>query len=229
SSQTVYYGKPGEVPYRCASISAAETATATYVPNIPQSGFYPVYTWALHGSDRTSQLYRIRHTGGESQLRIPHHMVGSGWVYLGTYYFEAGASAETGAVVISNLRPTPSVGSVVIADAIRFGNGMSNHGSGFPKEEEASLYWVLNMLGVGQSYSGGNVSAPPRWARLMNRESNSPLYKSIYIGFHTNAGGGSARGVLGLHNGNHPGTSTPNQFRWAQIVGQEVNDQMVAM
>lgn len=229
SSNSTYYGNAGEVPYRWASLSSTETATATYVPNIPETGFYPVYTWALHGNDRTSQLYRIRHTGGESEVRIPHHMVGSGWVYLGRYYFEAGSNPETGAVVVSNLQPSPALGSVAIADAIRFGNGMSNHGSGYPKEEEASLYWVLNSLGENQSYSGGNVAAPPRWAREMNREGNSPLYKSIYLGFHTNASGGSSRGTIGLHNDNWSGTSTPNQRRWAEIVAGEINDQMLAL
>jgi hypothetical protein len=229
SSQSVYYGKAGEVPYRWASLSPTETATATYVPNIPQAGFYPVYTWALHGNDRTFQLYRIRHTGGESEVRIPHHMVGSGWVYLGNYYFAAGSNPVTGSVVISNLQPSPARGSVVIADAIRFGNGMSNHGSGYPKEEEASLYWVQNMLGQGQSYTGGSVSAPPRWAREMNREQNGTMFDRIYLGFHTNAHNGAARGAMGLHNDNWPGTSTPNQRRWAQIVARETTDQMVAL
>src|SRR5690606_34048327 len=35
STQSTYYGNPGETPYRFASLSPAETATATYVPNIP--------------------------------------------------------------------------------------------------------------------------------------------------------------------------------------------------
>lgn len=61
STQTIYYGNPGEVPYRWASLSSSETATASYVPNIPEDGFYPVYTWVRHGSDRTFRLYRIRH------------------------------------------------------------------------------------------------------------------------------------------------------------------------
>jgi hypothetical protein len=85
SSSTIFYGSPGDVPYRFASLASTETATATYVPSFPAAGLYPVYTWARHGPDRTSQLYRIRHTGGESLVRVPHYMVGNGWVYLGTY------------------------------------------------------------------------------------------------------------------------------------------------
>src|SRR6266568_2351730 len=96
----------GVRPARCriASLAAAETATATYTPTIPVAGYYPVYCWTRHGSDRGDQLYRIRHTGGESQVRIPHHMVGNGWIFLGEYYFNAGSNPNIGSVVISNLR-----------------------------------------------------------------------------------------------------------------------------
>ncbi len=66
STSPIFYGSPGDVPYRYASFAPTETATATYTPNIPVAGFYPVYTWVRHGSDRGDQLYRIRHTGGES-------------------------------------------------------------------------------------------------------------------------------------------------------------------
>ncbi|HKI68165.1 MAG TPA: hypothetical protein VKA67_01140, partial [Verrucomicrobiae bacterium] len=78
STSTIYFGSPGDVPYRYASLDNSETATATYTPAIPVTGYYPVYTWVRHGSDRGDQLYRIRHTGGETQIRIPHYMVGNG-------------------------------------------------------------------------------------------------------------------------------------------------------
>lgn len=248
STSTIYYGSPGDVPYRFASLAASETATATYTPNLPVTGFYPVYTWVRHGSDRTGQLYRIRHTGGESLVRVPHYMVGNGWVYLGTYYFNAGSNAANGAVVISNLQPSPTVGSVIIADAIRFGNGMGsvarNAGlSGYPREEECSRYWVQTSLGQGQAVTlydpdlpsvttddqNDNVGAPPRMAREMNREASGNIFKRVLISFHSNAAGG--RGVLGLYNDPFlfPGTSTSNQFRLAQLTGQEVNDDLVGI
>ena len=248
STSTLFYGSPGDVPYRFASLAATETATASYTPTIPAAGFYPVYTWVRHGSDRTSQLYRVRHTGGESLVRIPHHMVGNGWVYLGTYYFNTGSNSTSGAVIISNLQPSPTVGSVVIADAIRFGNGMGSVDRGFgvssyPREEECSRYWVQTSLGQGQSATlydpdlptvtdddqNDNVGAPIRMAREMNRESDGNIYKRIYISFHSNAAGG--RGVLGLFNDDalFPGTATPNQLRLAQLTGQEVNDDLVGI
>ncbi|MDB6025348.1 MAG: hypothetical protein JWM68_1571, partial [Verrucomicrobiales bacterium] len=245
SSSTLYFGAAGAVPYRFASLATTETATGTYMPNIPVTGFYPVYAWARHSSDRTSQLYRIRHTGGESQVRIPHDKVGNGWIYLGSYYFNAGSNTN-GAVVISNLRPTPTYGSVVIADAIRFGNGMGDvvptpkgteatAKSTYPREEEASRYWIQRGTGQGQTTStynpsgddnSDNVGTPPRTAAEMNREAGGPFSDRVYVGFHSNAGGG--RGCVGLYNNEtlFPGTSTTNQQRLALLVSTEVDSDM---
>jgi hypothetical protein len=247
SSSTIFFGSAGDLAYKYASLAVSETATATYTPNIPKAGFYPVYTWVRHGSDRTYQLYRINHTGGQSTVRIPHHMVGNGWVYLGTYYFDAGSDAAKGSVVISNLQPSPTVGSVVIADAIRFGNGMGDivptpntteatAKSNYPREEECARYWVQKGLGQGQSSTiynsssddgNDNVGTPPRMAREMNRSEEQNRYKRVYVGFHSNAGGG--RGCVGLYNNESlfPGTSTStNQQRLAYLVSAEVDSDM---
>ena len=236
SASTYFFGSAGDVPYRYASLAGTETATATYTPNIPLEGYYPVYTWVRAGSDRGDQLYRIRHTGGESQLRIPHHMVGNGWIYLGEYWFNAGASSALGSVVVSNLRGSTN-GGVIIADAIRFGNGMGtvNRGtgvSGYPREEENCRYWIQANLGQGQTNSlydaGGNDesdswSAPPKMSAEMNREQEGSLYKRIHISFHSNAGGG--RGTLALITSD----PTPNQTALAQIAGNEVDEDLVAL
>lgn len=236
SSQTIFWGTAGDVPYRFASLSGTETATATYTPNVPVAGFYPVYTWVLSGSDRGDQLYRIRHTGGESLVRIPHHMVGNGWIYLGEYYFNAGANAAVGSVVVSNLRGSAQ-GTVVIADAIRFGNGMGSVDrgggvSGYPREDENMRYWLEANLAQGQStslYEGsGNDeqdswSAPPKMSAHMNREAAGTFFDRVHISFHSNAGGG--RGVVGLITSN----PTPYQTNLAFLCGKEVNDDLVAL
>jgi hypothetical protein len=177
-------------------------------------------------------------------------MVGNGWVYLGTYYFNAGSNTNSGAVIISNLQPTPTVGGVIIADAIRFGNGLGTFDRGFgkstyPSEEECSRYWVQRSLGQGLSPAdfydpdypsattdddNDNVGTPPRTAGEMNFTSVVPnIYKRVLISFHSNAGGG--RGVVGLwnDNANFPGTGTPNQYRLAQLCGMEVNSDMVGI
>ncbi|MFN7140121.1 MAG: fibronectin type III domain-containing protein, partial [Limisphaerales bacterium] len=237
TATSYFYGQSGQIPYRWASIANTETATATYTPNIPVAGFYPVYTWVRHGSDRGDQLYRINHTGGQSTVRVPHHMVGNGWVYLGTYFFDSGSDAAKGSVIISNLRGSPT-GTVIIADAIRFGNGMGSidRGGGvstYPREEECSRYWVQAMMGVGMPtsiYAGSTYDeadswhAPPRMAREMNREAAGNMYQRIYVNFHSNAGGG--RGVMGLINSGNP---TPNQTDFAKICGDEVQSDLLAL
>ncbi len=248
SSSTVYYGAPGAVPYRFATLDTNETATATYTPTIPTAGFYPVYTWVLSGANRGNQLYRINHTGGQSLVRVPHDMVGNGWVYLGTYYFNAGSNSLTGAVIVSNAAEGSPDGKVAIADAIRFGNGMGDVDrgggvSGYPREDECSRYWVQRSLGQGQSSTiydnptlsddNDNVGAPIRMAVEMNREAVANMYHRLYVGFHSNAGG--SRGVLGLYNNPAlstnvaPNSNTPNQYRLAQLLGTEVNNDLVGI
>lgn len=241
SAATVYFGDAGDLPYRYASTSASETAYARYQPNIGDAGFYPVYAWTRSGSDRADdQLYRVHHSGGITEVTVNHRMVGNGLVYLGTYYFDAGTS---GYVDISN-RSNDS-GSVVIADMIRFGNGMGDIDrgagvSGLPREDESGLYWVMWHVDHSQEIPTSEyratsvdrdaaVSFSPRYAEYMNREAEGSLSDRVFVSFHSNAGSGSNRGVLGLYNGNNYITSkTPNQFQLANFLGLEVNNDLVA-
>ncbi len=65
-------------------------------------------------------------------------------------------------------------------------------------------------------------------ARAMNRASEGNMFKRIYLGFHSNAGGG--RGAIGLWNNPKlfPGTETPHQQRLAELVGAEVTTTLCA-
>ncbi|MCC7476408.1 MAG: fibronectin type III domain-containing protein [Pirellulales bacterium] len=237
------------VHYRFANASATETATATYTPNITAAGFYPVYAWASAGSNRTSQVYKVNHTGGQTQVRVDHSQVGGGWVYLGTYHFDAGSSATAGSVTISN---EGTAGKVVIADAIRFGNGMGDvldgpNGagepggtiSGKPREDEASLMWVIRSIGQGidttaffdtDAASGDpNVSAPARMAEQMYQDTNT-FGTGLYIAIHSNAFDGTARGAVGLiSNSGSSFVPTPNQSDLALFLGRQVNQDMQAI
>jgi hypothetical protein len=239
SSSTIYYGSPGDVPYRFASTSLSETAYARYRPNLPAAGFYPIYCWTRPGSDRAADhLYRVSHAGGVTEVKVNHRRVGNGLVYLGTYYFEAGTA---GYVDISNR--SSATGGVVIADMIRFGNGMGDIDrgggvSGLPREDEAGLYWVKwhvdRSQGIAESeYRASSddgtatVSLSPRFAEFMNREADGTLADRVFVSYHSNAGGG--RGVLALYNGNNNiATRTPNQFLLANTLGLEVNNDLVA-
>ncbi len=241
SSATVFYGDAGDVPYRFASTSSTETAYARYRPDLPAEGRYPVYAWTRYGSDRAGdQLYRVHHSGGTTEVTVNHRRVGNGLVYLGTYHFDRGTE---GYVDISN-RSSES-GRVVIADMIRFGNGVGDIDrgggtSGLLREDEAGLYWVQWHVDRSQGIptseyrtssadSSATVSLSPRYAEYMNRSTDGSLSDRVFVSFHSNAGGGSARGVLALLNGNNrPSAATPNQFLLANTLGREVNDDLVA-
>lgn len=227
--------------YRVATSSTAETGVATFTPDIPSTGHYPVYAWSTsQPNSSTDQLYRVNHSGGTTEVKVNHARVGNGWVYLGTYYFRAGTG---GSVEVSNKSNT--AGREVVADAIRFGNGIGDvvrngRTSGLPRESEASLYWIEASAGwkspgvreassewrVSSVDDTANVSAPLRFAEYMN---SAPLGQSVYLSFHSNAGGG--RGAVGLYNNDNlfPGTATPNQQAWASYVGLEVTNDFVAL
>ncbi len=244
----VYYdgSTPSTVQYRLSAANPTETATARYTPNLPAADFYPVYCWSRHLDNRVRQTYRIQHSGGVGEVEIDHTRVGNGWIWLGNFYFEAGTG---GWVEITNA--SPDTGQVV-ADAVRFGNGMgdlvgSGPGtiSGFPREEEAARYWAQSEAGVnavGLSSTiwnccgadvDDNVSTAARWAREMNRQDvNNQRWRRVYVEFHTNAAGCnpgptcSAKGTLALAHVSNP---TTYQTDLASILGSKVGLDMQAI
>ncbi|MDM8007052.1 MAG: fibronectin type III domain-containing protein [Phycisphaerae bacterium] len=225
------------VPYRWATAAVTESATARYTPSIPATDFYPVYCWTRDGTDRVRQTYRIAHSGGVSSVTVDHRLVGKGWIWLGNYYMLAGTG---GYVEITNASPDTGV---VIADAVRFGNGMgdvvgSGPGtvSGYPRDEECSRYWAeseagINAVGLpnvwecgGCSDSNDNVGTAARWSATMNRQDvNDDRWRRIYIEFHTNAYNGTAKGTVCLVTTTG---ATTYQTEYATILGNKVEADM---
>ena len=108
------------------------------------------------------------------------------------------------------------------------------------REDEAGLYWVMwhvnHSQGIDESeYRSSSddrtatVSLSPRYAEYMNREADGSLSDRVFVSYHSNAGSGSNRGVLGLYNGNNtPSSATPNQYLLADTLAGEINDDLVA-
>lgn len=93
----------------------ANTATATFTPNLPAAGNYNVYEWHSAGGNRASSVqYTANYSGGNHTYTVNEQLNGGVWNLLGTHPFVAGTS---GNVRISNV---PSDPNVCIADAIRF-------------------------------------------------------------------------------------------------------------
>lgn len=236
----VYFGNASDVPYRFAETATAATAKVEYRPKVPEAGTYPVYTWVTAGKNRApDQTYRIRHAGGETRVAVDHSRVGNGLVYLGSYYFKQGTA---GSVVIDNQSQFP--GTVVVADMIRLGNGRGDIDrgggvSGFPREDEAGLYWAMWHINRVQGLDAScyradevdrtaTISLAPRYSAFMNQEAVGPITDRVFVSFHSNASTGNSRGVLGLYNGNNYSTSrTPRQLLLAETLARHVNDDLV--
>ena len=244
SSSTKYYDEDygagaDAIPYRFAStVTGTETATATYTPNIPQAGFYPVYTWVLYGTDRTAQIYRVNHTGGTTEIRVDHSKVGYGWVYLGTYHFNAGSSATgEGSVQISNKAPVPARSSSPMrsASATAWATGSTRHGRArhfglsargrefVPLDRPVGRHWDDARRRQSARRRSNNVSAPSNMAQYMFHPTRA-VRRGVYIGFHSNAGGG--RGARGLIDSSVADSASGRHERPGDILGDQINQDM---
>ncbi|MEW6250816.1 MAG: hypothetical protein AB1716_09220 [Planctomycetota bacterium] len=235
---------PSGVPYVWATAGPSETATARYTPVITTTGCYPVYCFTIASTNRVRQAYRVRHSGGLSELAIDHREVGNGWIWLGDYYLEAGGENW---VEITNAAPDAGV---VVADAVRWGGGMGDvvrpgpgRTSGYSRDEEGQRYWAHSQLGnnavgfdegiwdvPGSDDVSDNVGTAARWAREMNQVPPGGVqvdrWKRVHLEFHTNASNGTARGAMCLIT---TLGETTYQGQYARTLAREVDDEMVIL
>lgn len=232
------------IVYKWTSAATTESAVARYSPNITVSDYYPVYCFTIAGSNRTLQTYRVKHSGGVAEVKIDHRETGSGWIWLGEYYLQAGGENW---VEISNASP---VGGAIVADAIRWGCGVGDivrpgpgTVSGYTRDEEAQRYFAESELGnnavgfdsdiwdiSGSDDASDNVRSGAKWAREMNQVPAGGIFvdrwKRVHLEFHTNASTGAARGQLTLITDLG---ATTNQVQYATILSDEVdNDLLIA-
>lgn len=200
------------------------TATATWVANIPEDGYYNVYaSWAAFSGRAQDAQYLVHHSGGVSELRMDQTIDGYTWVLLGNWYFEAGAPEDERKVVLTNSSQDPDAVNVS-ADAVRWGGGMgdfarhTNGVSNRPRwEEEAVLYLQFNGMGYsGSHYTGtddeaGGWSDRPQYARWEHSQKDGSVEDAVYFAWHTNAFNGSARGLTTYRHGTATAASTTLQ------------------
>lgn len=139
----------GDNPFRQGTARQApatsrhsHTVTATWTPRIPQAGRYAVYvSYVTTKNSIPDARYTVYHRGVATHYRVNQRMGGSTWVYLGTFDFDEGESAQN-CVILTN---ESDHRGVVTADAVRFGGGMGNilRGgtlSGMPRFLEGARY-----------------------------------------------------------------------------------------
>jgi hypothetical protein len=194
-----------------------KSSSAEWRPEIPERGEYAVYISykSLPESSRAAE-YTVRHMRGESRFIINQKIGGGTWIYLGTFEFDKG---DEGCVVLSNVTPVGyehEKGSIVTADAVKFGGGMGNIArgrkgtdeepevSGMPRYAEGARYW-LQWAGVDRSIFSQNelrddykddYMSRGDWVEWISRGSAmNPSKKpglgipvDLTLGFHSDAG-----------------------------------------
>ena len=222
------YHIDGENPFVMGTARVVETsgeskrsASASWLPDIPETGEYAVYvSYKSFANSVTDASYIVRHAGGTTEYEVNQAMGGGTWVYLGTHRFNRGYDKNQG-VTLSAVSGSKGV---VCADAVRFGGGMGNVArgdslpatSGFPRYLEAARYnlqtsgFPREVYSVydGESDYRDDVNCRPH---AVNYLSGGSVYNpdttglavplELSFGFHSDAGysaGDSIVGSLGV-------------------------------
>jgi len=197
-----------------------ETARATWVPNLPESGYYTVYvSYTTTGSARANDAhYIVNHAGGQTNFRVDQEIRGQTWIPLDRFYFEAGSNPVAGSVVLVN-DSNDLPGETVAADAVRFGGGMGdvlgenvNTVSGRPRWEEAAKTYAQFTGAPATVYGGNDVTARPKLAAWLNETGED----SIYLSWHSNSASGSSRGTTSFVYSANPPTGTYDPMQSVQ-------------
>ncbi|MBR4298338.1 MAG: xanthan lyase [Bacteroidales bacterium] len=203
---------------RMAECTASKAkATAEWRPEIPERGEYAVYvSYRSLPNSSTSAHYTVSHLGGKSEFAVNQTIGGGTWIYLGTFEFDKGTN---GFVTLSNAVPqgfSLEKGSVVTADAVRFGGGMGNiarkakgskeepQTSGMPRSAEGARYW-LQWAGADDALFSQNEDGNDYkddymcrgdWVEWISRgsymnpkkEGGLGIPVDLTLGFHSDAG-----------------------------------------
>lgn len=215
-----------ENPFRTGTARQAECiqngkknpAEIQWRPEIPERGEYSVYvSYKTLAKSTSAARYTVHHLGGASDFIVNQKMGGGTWIYLGTFEFDKGSE---GYVSLTNETPEGyrhTSGSIVTADAVRFGGGMGNIArapkndkeavpeiSGMPRSAEGARYW-LQWAGVSDKLFSQNEEEDDYkddymsrgdWVEWISRGSDMNPSKNeglkipvdLTLGFHSDAG-----------------------------------------
>ena len=191
----------------------SDYASIIWRPQIPSRGEYAVYvSYKSLPNSSTSANYTVHHLGGESSFAVNQKMGGGTWIYLGTFEFDEGSN---GYVTLDNRTPEGwkhYSGSVVTADAVRFGGGIGNIArgeeepcvSGMPRSAEAARYWLqwagtdtsVWYLNEGLNDYRDDFMSRGDWVEWISRgswmnpkkEGGVGVPVDLTLGFHSDAG-----------------------------------------
>lgn len=114
------------------------TAYARWTPKIAKSGWYWVsIAYATTERSVPDAHYTVCHSAGTTQFTVDQRRGGGTWIYLGRFYFEAGADEAQASVTLDN---SSAYEGEITVDAVRFGGGMGCVARRPAGREEKSLY-----------------------------------------------------------------------------------------
>ncbi|NND72248.1 MAG: xanthan lyase [Rhodothermales bacterium] len=131
--------------YRQADRTTGVIDSLVYLPDIPESGDYAVYiSYASLPGSTSDASYTVNYSGGSKHFHVNQQIGGGTWIYLGTFHFLGGQNQALGSVVLTTKADT---GTIITADAVRFGGGMGNverngQVSGRPRYVEGARYYM---------------------------------------------------------------------------------------
>ena len=109
--------------HRVVESDYVSSATAIWLPDIPQDGHYAVYvSYGRTENNVPDARYRVYHQGGKTMFRVNQQIGHSTWQYLGRFKFREGMHQDSGMVILTNESSQPA--GFISADAVRFGGGM---------------------------------------------------------------------------------------------------------
>lgn len=211
-----------ENPFRMGSARKSEciangkkegAAEIIWRPEVPERGRYAVYISYKSTEESSSAVsYTVVHMGGRDSFIVNQKIGGGTWVYLGTFEFDKG---DSGYVRLDNRTPKGYKhvnGTIVTADAVRFGGGMGNIArcvkpdpkdscrpvneaeiSGMPRSAEAARYWLqwagadstIYWQNEGKDDYKDDFMCRGDWVADMHKK-GMPV--DLAFGFHSDAG-----------------------------------------
>ena len=187
----------------CTS-SSSPGARMRWSAEFPSRGSYAVYvSYKTLPESSACARYTVEHLGGSTEFTVNQKMGGGTWIYLGTFDFSG-----SGAVILDNSTPKGckyEKGSVVTADAVRFGGGYGKvirgtdatdkslwRTSGLPAYMEGALYsmrWAGVEPKVYEEWERDYVrdyASRGAWVKWLKDDKGIPFDMSL--AFHTDAG-----------------------------------------
>ncbi len=245
----------GENPFLDGTARTAATQTRRsqasnimWMPVIPEDGNYAVYvSYTTLPTSVSDATYTVRHGGVSTHFRVNQQMGGGTWVYLGTFFFQAGNSQEN-CVILTN---QSNYRGHVTADAVRFGGGMGNIArgdshtvSGLPRFLEAARYSVQWAGAPYEAYASKestndyaeDINARSAMENYLARGSDyvpgdSGLYvpMELSLAVHTDAGvttDSTVIGSLGIYTSDFYEGKLPSGL--SRLTSRDVCDQVLS-